>query len=156
MVEPWPALVNVAEQFNGHSSLPHSMAVCAGVGAAWGLVCAGVSAVILVAFALLTGRDLCNDVCPVGSILTLAGSKAAMHIEFYPDRCTACLKCEDVCKAGCIDIKNRTIDDARCLRCFNCIAECPDDALKYQLNPNGIITPLFRPGGAQTSASNRN
>lgn len=144
LIEPWPAFINVTEQLAGRAGEAHAIALSAGAGGVWGLACAAVSVVLAGAYALATGRDFCNDVCPIGSILALAGARPAMHIALYPDRCTSCLKCEDVCKGACIDIKTRTIDDARCLRCFNCVAVCPHDAIKYQLNPNGIMTPMLR------------
>lgn len=144
LIEPWPAFVNVIQQASGQGEAAHNMAASIGTGALWGAVCAIVSAILLLAYALASGRDFCNDVCPIGSILALAASRPAMHMALYPDRCTSCLRCEDVCKGGCIDIKTRHIDEARCLRCFNCIAVCPDDAIKFQLNPNGIMTPMLR------------
>ena len=144
LVEPWPAFTNMVQQASGHASDTWALAPKAGVGAVWGMACAIVSIILIVVYALVSGRDFCNDICPMGSILALASARSAMHIEFYPDRCTSCLKCEDVCRAGCIDIAARTIDNARCIRCFDCLAVCPDDALRYQLNPNGIITPMFR------------
>lgn len=144
LVDPWPAFMNVVEQVSGHGSDARAIAGEAGLGLLAGFVCGLVSLFVFVGFALATGRDFCNDVCPVGSILALASGRSAMHIELYPDRCTGCLACEDVCKAGCIDIKSRRVDNARCVRCFNCVAECGEDAIRYQLNPNGIITPMFR------------
>lgn len=146
IIDPWPAFINSGEQaayFAGKA--PGVMlATRIGLGAIWGVTAAIASVALIAAWAVFRGRDFCNDICPVGSILSLAAHRALFHIELYPDRCTGCLRCEDVCKAGCIDIQKRTVDNARCLRCFNCIAECADDAIKYQINRNGIITPLFQ------------
>ncbi|MBD5230947.1 MAG: 4Fe-4S binding protein [Bacteroidales bacterium] len=147
LIDPWPSFVNGVEQ-SGHLAGPgltHPLLVTRiGLGALWGVLASVASVALIAAWAVMRGRDFCNEVCPVGSILALAAERSMLHLELIPDRCTSCLRCEDVCKAGCIDIKTRTIDNARCVRCFNCLAECPDDAIKYQINRNGIITPMFQ------------
>lgn len=150
LLEPWPAFVNIVQQLSGQGGEHHAMVVSLGVSGLWGLVCGLVSLLLFIAYSLATGRDFCNDVCPVGSLLALSSHGSAMHIELIPDKCNSCLLCEDVCKAGCIDIKTRRVDNARCLRCFNCVTVCPNDAIRYQLNSNGILTPMFRRTTAQT------
>lgn len=151
ILEPWPAFMNIAQQAAGDGPQPHSMAMMLGAGATWGIICGAASLLLVAAYALLRGRDFCNDVCPVGSILTLAASRAAMHMELHPDLCTYCMKCEQVCKAGCIDIKSRTVDDHLCTRCFNCVAVCPQRAIRYQLNADGIVTPMLRRSTSPTA-----
>lgn len=142
LLEPWPAFVNVLTHVSGGGM--HFSLAGLGVGSALGVVCAIVSVLFIFAYAMMTGRDFCNDVCPVGTVLRMAGSHSVMHIELYPDRCTACLKCQDACKASCIDIKTRTIDNARCIRCFNCVSVCEDDAIRFTVDHNGVITALFQ------------
>lgn len=142
MLEPWPVFVNwLGTLFGGglHPKLEYL-----GAGAIMGLVCAIVSAMVVVVYSLLRGRDFCNDICPLGIVLRGVGSRAAVHIELDPDRCTGCLKCEDVCKASCIDIKGRMVDNGRCVRCFNCINVCEDDAIHYTVDRNGVLTGLFQ------------
>lgn len=142
LMEPWPAFVNAITAFSGSGM--HYTLTSLGVGASLGLVCAIVSVLFIFVYAMMTGRDFCNDVCPVGTLLRMVGSRSVMHIELYPDKCTSCLKCQDVCKASCIDIKTRTIDNARCIRCFNCINVCNDDAIRFTVDHNGVITALFQ------------
>lgn len=144
LLEPYAGFMNMLECVGGDAGTTPGVAATLGVGSVWGMVCATLSIAALAIYAWLTGRDFCNDVCPVGSILAITSARSAMHIELYPDRCTSCLRCEDVCKAGCIDIKTRTVDNARCVRCFNCVAECKENAIRYQLNRNGIVTPMMR------------
>ncbi|MCM1320105.1 MAG: 4Fe-4S binding protein [Muribaculaceae bacterium] len=142
LLEPWPTFVNAITELSGSGM--HYTLVSLGVGSLLGLVCAILSVLFVFAYAMMTGRDFCNEVCPVGTLLRMVGSHSVMHIELYPDKCTACLKCQDVCKASCIDIKTRTIDNARCIRCFNCINVCDDDAIRFTLDHNGVITGLFQ------------
>lgn len=142
LLEPWPAFVNIISQGSAHGMHPALKGL--EVGAMLGLICAVVSALAVLLYALLWGRDFCNDVCPLGTALRVVGSHAVMHIELEPYKCDSCLKCEDVCKASCIDIKTRTIDNGRCVRCFNCVAACPRDAIRYTPDRNGVATALFQ------------
>lgn len=141
LLEPWAAFVNALTALSGKDPSPALASL--GVGAGLGLVCALVSVLAVALYTMLCGRDFCNEVCPVGTVLRKVSECAVMHIELDPDACDSCLKCEDVCKASCIDIKTRTIDNARCVRCFNCIAACPRRALRFTPDRNGVITGLF-------------
>lgn len=142
LLEPWPAFVNALSNFSG-SGMHFSLASL-GVGAAIGMTCAVAGVLLVLVYSMLTGRDFCNDVCPVGTALRLASAHTLMHIELYPDRCTSCLKCQDVCKASCIDIKSRTIDNARCVRCFNCVNVCEDNAIRFTIDRDGVASALFQ------------
>lgn len=142
LLEPWPAFVNWFGVLTGGGVHPYLEYL--GAGAVMGLLCAIVSALAVAVYSMFRGRDYCNDICPLGTVLRGIGGKAAVHIELDPDRCTACLKCEDVCKASCIDIKGRVVDNGRCVRCFNCINVCEDDAIHYTIDRNGVLTGLFQ------------
>ncbi|MCM1006255.1 MAG: 4Fe-4S binding protein [Prevotella sp.] len=142
LLEPWPAFTNALSQFTGAGM--HYSLVPLGVGALLGLICAVASVLLVFVYALLTGRDFCNEVCPIGTVLRLPAAYSLMHIELYPDNCTSCLKCQDVCKASCIDIKTRTIDNARCVRCFNCVNVCDEGAIRFTFDKSGVITGLFQ------------
>lgn len=110
----------------------------------FGVLAALAGFLLLLVYAVLTGRDFCNHICPIGTALGLISTRAAMHIELDPDRCIACLKCEDECKASCISIRDRIVDNSRCVKCFNCIEVCPNNAIRYQMNRNGVISPMMR------------
>lgn len=69
---------------------------------------------------------------------------AIYHIEINPDKCTSCGLCEDVCRASCIKTVSRYVDNSRCVRCFDCVARCPEEAIKFQPNRNRPATPLMR------------
>lgn len=142
LLEPWASFVNALGHVAGMGG--HPVLKGLGVGASLGLACAAVSVLLVLVYALMAGRDFCNEICPVGTVLRLAGARAVMHIELYPDRCTSCLKCQDACKASCIDIKSRTVDNGRCVRCFNCVAVCDDDAIRFTVDRTGVASPLFQ------------
>ncbi|MBK3518659.1 4Fe-4S dicluster domain-containing protein [Carboxylicivirga marina] len=75
------------------------------------------------------GRLFCNTVCPVGSFLGLFSKISFLKIQFNESNCTKCGKCIGSCKSECIDLKNFTVDHARCVDCFNCLAVCDDSVL---------------------------
>ena len=78
------------------------------------------------------GRLYCNTLCPVGALLGLFSKISMFRIRISPDACESCRQCQRVCKAGCIDLKARTVDVSRCVACFNCLAVCPGQGLTLQ------------------------
>lgn len=142
-IEPWNAMRNVS-----------AMAHPENIGATWGTLSYGISVgivvgilfiAVVVVWGFISGRDFCNVICPIGTGLGMVSERSVMHIEIDPDRCSGCLKCEDVCRSGCINVVSRYVDNSRCVRCFDCIAVCPDDAIHFQQNRNRRpATPLLR------------
>lgn len=142
VIEPWNIMRNIASIVR-----PDAVElswISLGVGAGVGIVAGIVSLLILIIWSMVSGRDFCNTACPIGAALGAVGHSALMHIEIDPDRCTYCGRCEEICSAHCIKVTDRRVDNARCLRCFDCLAVCDDDAIHFQLNNNIPLTPLFR------------
>ncbi|MDE6409231.1 MAG: 4Fe-4S binding protein [Muribaculaceae bacterium] len=139
---PWNAMRNIAAIVNTDAIKVTWMAL--GIGAGTGIAVGVLTLLLLIVWSLISGRDFCNTVCPIGYALGAVCYNALMHIEIDPDRCTYCGKCEDVCSAHCIKLTDRYVDDSRCLRCFDCLAICDDDAIHFQINRNIPLTPLFR------------
>ncbi|UJX41165.1 4Fe-4S binding protein [Desulfovibrio sp. JY] len=77
------------------------------------------------------GRLYCNTLCPVGTLLGMVSKHALFRLRIDPATCGACGRCERVCKAGCIDFREKTVDFSRCVGCCNCLAVCPDQALRF-------------------------
>lgn len=77
------------------------------------------------------GRLFCNSLCPVGTLLGLASRFSLFRIRLDRALCTSCGACSNVCKAGCIDIKNREVDFSRCIACYNCLTSCPSNGVRY-------------------------
>lgn len=88
---------------------------------------------LLIAFmSLVSGRRWCNTLCPAGTLLGLIGKAALFKFTIAPSTCNNCRKCEGVCKAGCIDAENLSVDQSRCVGCFNCLQICPQFAILYR------------------------
>jgi ferredoxin-type protein NapF len=77
------------------------------------------------------GRLYCNLVCPVGALLGLVSKISLVRIGIDQKVCNGCKRCQNVCKAGCIDLKKNFVDPSRCVACYNCLAACPDQAVKF-------------------------
>ncbi len=78
------------------------------------------------------GRLYCNTICPVGAFLGLISKFSLLKIKISQEHCTQCGKCQNVCKANCINIKNMTVDDSRCVACYNCVSSCEDSSIGYE------------------------
>lgn len=78
------------------------------------------------------GRLYCNTLCPVGALLGLFSNVSMFRIRIAPDACGSCRQCQGVCKAGCIDLEEKTVDVRRCVACFNCLAACPGQGITFR------------------------
>lgn len=95
----------------------------------------GVAVATLVVVAILAwrnGRTYCNTICPVGTFLGFISRFSIFKPTFDTEKCTKCGVCERNCKSSCINSKNMTIDQSRCVTCFNCIDKCKFGAMKYE------------------------
>jgi ferredoxin len=87
---------------------------------------------IIIYLSLKRGRLYCNSICPLGTMLGIFSIRSLYRIEIDKSSCTSCGICESVCKAECIDSKEKTVDNSSCIRCFNCLNVCPSQAVKYK------------------------
>ncbi len=78
------------------------------------------------------GRLYCNTICPVGALLGCFSKFSWFKICIAPEACKGCKQCEGVCKAGCINLQEMTIDVSRCVSCYNCLVACPEQALSFE------------------------
>jgi polyferredoxin len=95
--------------------------------------------VLLIFMSIRYGRIYCNTICPVGSLLGLLSLISVFKFNIDAANCNECRKCEAVCKASCIDSLNATIDQSRCVSCFNCLHACSQKSTSYRpswITPN--------------------
>lgn len=105
---------------------------------------AGVIAAVTAALSWRTGRMLCNTICPVGAALGAISRFAVLNIDINPDLCTHCHKCENVCKAMCVDSDKSIVDTSRCVTCFNCVAACENNAITWRRGRHKLQWPLLQ------------
>lgn len=83
-------------------------------------------------FAWFTGRDYCNRICPVGTILGVLARYSWLKPVINSDICNGCHSCERHCKSNCIDSASKAIDYTRCVDCMDCISVCRQGAISYR------------------------
>lgn len=102
------------------------------------LVVAVVTLIAVVTMAWRGGRDYCNTVCPVGTILGYLSKYSLLKPVIDTDKCVNCGKCARNCKAKCINAKAHEIDYTRCVACMDCLGECREGAISYTMRrPKG-------------------
>lgn len=143
VIEPWDMMRNMASVINPKAIDPTWPTI--GLGILTGMVTGVISAAILVMMALRRGREFCTDICPIGTMLGYVQEHGISQIEIDPDKCISCGHCEDICRSQCVKVVSRYVDASRCVRCFDCVAECPNGAIRYQFNRNRRpASPLMR------------
>lgn len=95
------------------------------------LAVAIVTVATVCAMAWRGGRDYCNSICPVGTVLGYISKYSLLKIEIDADKCRNCGLCGRACKARCIDTKAHAVDHTRCVACMDCIGICRDGAISY-------------------------
>ena len=80
-------------------------------------------------------RIYCTTVCPVGMLLGLLAKHSLFRLHIAEENCVKCGICAGFCPSGCIDSSKGTLDNERCVRCMNCLAECRTHAIHFSM-PN--------------------
>ncbi|HOA73277.1 MAG TPA: 4Fe-4S dicluster domain-containing protein [Phycisphaerae bacterium] len=87
----------------------------------------------LVSMNLVIPRFFCRVLCPLGATLGVLSRFAIWRIERDPNKCTDCDLCLQSCE-GASD-PHTQLRKSECFVCFNCIEDCPHDALSFALLP---------------------
>ena len=95
----------------------------------------GIALVVIILFAvLLKDRIFCTNFCPVGTILGVISQLSPNKI-YMDENCVSCGMCEKNCPSGCINAKDKKVDNETCIKCFKCLSVCPENAMKYGFAP---------------------
>lgn len=89
----------------------------------------GILLLVILLLELVTRRFFCRTFCPLGGLLALIGRKRKLVVEFLPENCTSCRKCERNCPMGLVPQQ----DEGRspyCWNCGECIDSCEENSLK--------------------------
>jgi polyferredoxin len=78
-------------------------------------------------------RFFCRVLCPLGALLGVFSRFALWRIDRDPVRCTDCDLCLKSCE-GASD-PHKDLRKSECFVCFNCIDDCPHDALSFRFLP---------------------
>ncbi|HID06043.1 MAG TPA: 4Fe-4S binding protein, partial [Armatimonadetes bacterium] len=87
----------------------------------------------IVALNLLIQRFFCRVLCPLGALLGILARFSLWRIHRDEDKCVHCGLCLKSCE-GASD-PHEQLRKSECMVCFNCIEDCPHDALNFKLMP---------------------
>lgn len=150
-------LETIFSSFNNHTFFAASVYLAS----AFSLVVALVTLLGVGVMAAINGRDYCNTICPVGTVLGFFSNYALFKIRIDDSKCNSCGSCGRNCKASCIDTKNHKIDYSRCINCFDCLEVCSTKAMSFRYGMSKTATPkvdkskrtfLMAMGGASLAA----
>lgn len=110
-----------------------------------GIATAALLLVAVWAISWRSGRIICNTVCPLGGALSIASHAPIYRMAIDTDKCIGCGRCEDVCKAHCINLRDHTVDASRCVMCLDCATVCPNSAITLRRGRFRLSTPLMQP-----------
>ena len=94
----------------------------------------GVLLLFLVGMNVVYPRFFCRVLCPLGALLGAAARFSLFRIERDPHKCIDCDLRLKRCQ-GASDPHTR-LRKSECFVCFECIEDCPRDALSFRLLPN--------------------
>lgn len=94
----------------------------------------GIILFFFVGMNVIIPRFFCRSVCPLGAFLGSLSYFSIWRIERDPNTCVDCDKCLKSCQGACDP--HTDLRKSECFVCFDCIEDCPVDALSFKLFPN--------------------
>lgn len=84
----------------------------------------------------------CGHFCPLGGFYSLVGKFSLIRVNHDSDKCTACMKCKEVCPEmqvlHMVAKETKPVLSGECTNCGRCIEVCDDDALIFTLRNKKI------------------
>ena len=79
----------------------------------------------------------CGYICPLGGFYSLVGKFSLIRVRHDANKCTACMKCKDVCPEKevlhMVAKSSESVLMGACTNCGRCIEVCEDDALNFSI-----------------------
>ena len=97
---------------------------------AWAI---GFMLLFLVGMNVVIPRFFCRVLCPLGAFLGTLSTAALWRIDRDPAKCVDCDLCLKNCE-GASD-PHTQLRKSECFVCFNCIEDCPEDAISFKFLP---------------------
>ncbi len=100
--------------------------------------CSAFGLIVLAALIILVffkNRYFCTNICPVGALLGVISKISLNKIYIDKDSCLSCSLCAKECPSGCIDHKEKEVDNVTCIKCMKCLGTCKRNAIKYGIKP---------------------
>ncbi len=80
--------------------------------------------VVILGLSLVQKRFWCGNLCPLGGLLALLSQGSLLKYSIRED-CKECNLCAQLCPTRAIDIESKTVSQYECVRCMNCLGDCP-------------------------------
>jgi len=77
-------------------------------------------------------RFWCRTLCPLGALFGVVSRFSLLKLEKNRAACTDCHQCTLTCQGAASPGPGVDWDSSECLLCFNCFANCPEDALTFR------------------------
>ncbi|MBW1781196.1 MAG: 4Fe-4S binding protein [Deltaproteobacteria bacterium] len=77
-------------------------------------------------------RFWCRTLCPLGALLAICSKFSILRLEKDREACSDCQRCTLNCQGAASPHPDLDWDSSECLFCFNCFAQCPEDALTFR------------------------
>lgn len=94
---------------------------------------------------LLGNKAYCRYACPYGAAFGAADSLAVGKITVDNSLCEGCMQCTKNCSSGVLvhdEIKKHgVVVDSNCMKTLDCVAGCPQQALKFEFSAPSIFQP---------------
>ena len=86
---------------------------------------------IILAFAFKDNRAFCKYICPITVFLKPMSYFSLLRIKCDKNKCVSCGKCKRVCpmNVDVTDNSRKRQNGTECILCFECVKNCPKDAL---------------------------
>ncbi|MBW2278371.1 MAG: 4Fe-4S binding protein, partial [Deltaproteobacteria bacterium] len=78
-------------------------------------------------------RLWCRGLCPLGAMLGVSGRFGVLSLAKDKGKCDDCNKCQLSCSGAASPKPGDRWQRAECDLCMNCVAVCPQEALKFEL-----------------------
>lgn len=88
----------------------------------------------LVAMNVIIPRFFCRVLCPLGAFLGSIATFSLWRIDRDPAKCVQCDACLKNCEGACDP--HTHLRKSECFVCFNCLEDCPHDALSFRFMPS--------------------
>lgn len=79
----------------------------------------------------------CGHICPLGGVYSLIGKFSLIRVKHDADKCTACMKCKEVCPEDqvlhMVTKESIPVLSGECTNCARCIEVCDDDSLIFSM-----------------------
>lgn len=83
--------------------------------------------ILILGLSVFLYRPFCKYLCPLGAAYSLFNKASFYRLKLNESACTHCGICKRACNMG-VD-PSKTPDDMECIRCGDCVKNCPTKAL---------------------------